>query len=60
MASLSYPATHIDLLNNAKLGILCGTLTSAIVGCVMLNFFLPSEEEMNQLRLATEKQNEAE
>ena len=60
MASLSYPTTNIDLLNNAKLGILCGTLTSAIVGCVMLKFFLPSEEEMNRLHLATEKQNEAE
>ena len=41
MATLSYPSTHIDLLNDAKLGILCGTIASAAVGCLMLHFFLP-------------------
>jgi len=42
MASLSYPsAEHADYLNDAKLGILCGTITSAIIGCLMLNKFLP-------------------
>ena len=46
MAALSYPSTHVDLLNDAKLGILCGTIASAVVGCVMLRFFLPTEEEV--------------
>ena len=42
MAALSYPsAEHADLLNDAKLGILCGTIASALVGCLMLNKFLP-------------------
>lgn len=45
MAALSYPsAEHVDLLNDAKLGILCGTIASAILGCLMLNRFLPKEE----------------
>jgi NhaA family Na+:H+ antiporter len=45
MAALSYPsAEHADLLNDAKLGILCGTIASAIVGCLMLNKFLPKEK----------------
>ncbi len=50
MAALSYSsADHADLLNDAKLGILCGTITSAVIGCLMLNHFLPKEtieEEM--------------
>lgn len=45
MAALSYPATHVDLLNDAKLGILCGTIASAIVGCVMLHVTLPKEQK---------------
>ena len=44
MATLSYPSTHVDLLNDAKLGILCGTIASAIVGCLMLHYFLPKEK----------------
>lgn len=44
MAALSYPSVeHADLLNDAKLGILCGSMASAIVGCLMLNHFLPKE-----------------
>ena len=44
MAALSYPsADHVDLLNDAKLGILCGSVASAIIGCIMLNKFLPKE-----------------
>ena len=47
MANLSYPAAeHVDLLNDAKLGILCGSVVSAIVGCLMLNQFLPKEEAL--------------
>ena len=44
MATLSYPSAHVDLLNDAKLGILCGTIASAAVGCLMLHFFLPKEK----------------
>lgn len=45
IAALSYPA-HLgaeaaDMLNEAKLGILCGTLASALVGAFLLNLTLP-------------------
>ena len=45
IAALSYPA-HLgaeaaEMLNEAKLGILCGTLASALVGSLMLNQTLP-------------------
>lgn len=45
IAALSYP-THLgaeaaEMLNEAKLGILCGTLASALVGAFMLNQTLP-------------------
>ena len=45
IAALSYP-THLgqeaaEMLNEAKLGILCGTIASALVGCLMLNHTLP-------------------
>lgn len=45
MAALSYPATHADLLNDAKLGILCGTIASALAGCIMLHLTLPKESK---------------
>lgn len=45
IAALSYPtylgAEAADLLNEAKLGILCGTVASALVGSLMLNLSLP-------------------
>ena len=46
IAALSYPA-HLgaeaaEMLNEAKLGILCGTLASALVGSLMLSRTLPS------------------
>lgn len=49
MATLSYPVTLTnaesglmhDLLNDAKLGILCGTVASALVGSLILNRTLP-------------------
>ena len=49
IAALSYPA-HLgtdgaDMLNEAKLGILCGTLASALVGAFMLNATLPKAEK---------------
>ena len=47
MAALSYPsAEHVDLLNDAKLGILCGSVASALIGLLMLNKFLPTEEAL--------------
>jgi len=47
IAALSYP-THLgadaaDMLNEAKLGILCGTVASALVGSFMLHYTLPRE-----------------
>ncbi|MBP3830260.1 MAG: Na+/H+ antiporter NhaA [Bacteroidaceae bacterium] len=47
IAALSYPA-HLgadaaEMLNEAKLGILCGTLASAFVGAFLLNYTLPHE-----------------
>ena len=47
IAALSYP-THLgaeaaDMLNEAKLGILCGTLASALAGSLMLHFTLPKD-----------------
>ncbi|MBO7138031.1 MAG: Na+/H+ antiporter NhaA [Bacteroidaceae bacterium] len=50
LAALSYPsAGHADLLNDAKLGILCGTIASALVGCLMLYLFLPKEVKEEEL-----------
>lgn len=45
MASLSYPSVHVELLNDAKLGILCGTVASAIAGSLMLHLSLPKKCE---------------
>lgn len=41
IAGLSYD--NIGLLNEAKLGILCGSIISAIIGCLLLNRYLPKE-----------------
>ena len=48
IAALSYPA-HLgaegaDMLNEAKLGILCGSFASALAGLLLLNFTLPKEK----------------
>ena len=45
IADLSYAAlgSGTTLLAEAKLGILCGSLISAIAGCVLLNKFLPKK-----------------
>ena len=46
IADLSYnngSTTGMQLLNEAKIGILCGSLASAIIGCIMLNMYLPKE-----------------
>ena len=46
IADLSYASLGEDgamLLNQAKLGILCGSLVSAILGCILLNRYLPKQ-----------------
>ena len=49
MAALSYPPIHGDLLNDAKLGILCGTIASALIGSLLLNHTLPKESEEERI-----------
>ena len=44
IADLSYAGTGVigeTLLAQAKLGVLCGSVISAILGCVLLNKTLP-------------------
>lgn len=46
IADLSYAslgATGATMLGQAKLGILCGSMLSTIIGCILLNKFLPKE-----------------
>jgi NhaA family Na+:H+ antiporter len=46
IAGLSYKdagENGIQLLNQAKLGILCGSAISATIGCLLLNRFLPKK-----------------
>ena len=47
IADLSYAglgASGVALLNQAKLGVLCGSVVSAILGCLLLNKFLPKAD----------------
>lgn len=47
IADLSYsslPEIGSMLLGQAKLGILCGSFISAIIGCILLNIFLPKKK----------------
>ena len=47
IADLSYsplPVKGTELLGQAKLGILCGSFISAILGCVLLQLFLPKNK----------------
>lgn len=45
IADLSYAslAEGAQYLNQAKLGILCGSIISAIIGCILLNRYLPKK-----------------
>ena len=44
IADLSYAALGgTTLLSEAKLGILCGSVISAVLGCILLNKYLPKE-----------------
>ena len=47
IADLSYSGlgdVGATLLNEAKLGVLCGSVLSAVLGCVLLNRYLPKEK----------------
>ncbi len=47
IADLSYSSLQTigaELLGQAKLGILCGSFISAIIGCILLNVFLPKKK----------------
>lgn len=45
IADLSYASLEGNtLLNEAKLGILCGSIISAILGCILLNKYLPKKQ----------------
>jgi NhaA family Na+:H+ antiporter len=47
IAELSYAgidASYGFLLNQAKLGVLCGSLISAVLGCILLNKTLPQQK----------------
>ena len=48
IADLSYSSlagNGAELLGQAKLGILCGSMISAVIGCVLLHMFLPKAEK---------------
>jgi NhaA family Na+:H+ antiporter len=48
IADLSYSSlagNGAELLGQAKLGILCGSMISAVIGCVLLQLFLPKAEK---------------
>lgn len=44
IANLAFGNTYPELLNQAKLGIVSGTVCSAIIGYIMLNRFLPKNK----------------
>ena len=48
IADLSYAGLGVQgaaLLNQAKLGVLCGSVMSAVLGCLLLNRYLPKENK---------------
>lgn len=48
IANLSF-GTHPDLLNQAKLGVLLGTIVSGLLGYVVLNYVLPKESSLEPI-----------
>lgn len=48
IAQLSF-ADAPQLLDQAKIGVVCGTIISGILGCIILHFVLPKEEEVRAL-----------
>lgn len=49
IANLSFSANYPDLLNQAKFGVLCGTVLSGIVGYILLRIFLSSRNASDTL-----------
>ena len=45
VANLSFAGDHPELLNQAKFGVLVGTIVAGILGYVVLNLVLPKAEE---------------
>lgn len=45
IANLSFAGDYPELLNQAKFGVLCGTVVSGILGYVLLNLTLPKERK---------------
>ena len=41
IAQLSFGSDMSQLLDQAKIGVVCGTIVSGILGCIILNFVLP-------------------
>ena len=46
-----------QLLNEAKVGILCGSLISALFGCILLQMFLPKAQNVTAVNNKTSKNN---
>lgn len=49
IAGLSYSTATpagVEMLNDAKLGVLCGSVTSGIIGWLLLHHFLPQADEV--------------
>lgn len=46
IASLSFSGDHPELLNQAKLGVLLGTVTAGVLGYIVLNMVLPHEHKV--------------
>lgn len=45
IAQLSFGSDMPQLLDQAKIGVVCGTIISGILGCIILHFVLPKEQE---------------
>lgn len=48
IGNLSFGAEHPELLNQAKLGVLMGTLVAGLLGYIILNIALPKESEVEK------------
>ena len=60
IADLSYSSlagNGAQLLNEAQVGILCGSLISALFGCILLQMFLPKAQNVTAVNNKTSKNN---
>lgn len=46
IANLSFSGAYPELLNQAKFGVLCGTIIAGILGYVVLNQVLPKKKKV--------------